>query len=195
MTNAQEVVQFWCHECAPADWYKEDPELDATIRDRFGPDVVRAQQGELDGWAETAEGALALIILIDQFSRNIFRGDARSFAGDDHGLALARQAVARDFDTAYDMPVRQFFLLPFLHSEILADQDEGLQLMQDRLGPDGANNVLHARAHREIIRRFGRFPYRNAVLNRDTTADEQAFLDGGSYGAVLREVQSRYPTP
>lgn len=184
-----EIVGFWCDECKPEEWYTQSDDLDASIRDRFGAAVDVAQDGGFTEWEDSAEGVLALLLLLDQFSRNIFRGDGRSFAGDARARALTRHAVARDFDQAYPMPERQFFLMPLMHSEHLADQDEGIALMQERLGPEGAKNVLHARAHREIIARFGRFPYRNAALDRKTTPQEQDFLDAGGYGAVVRELE------
>ncbi|MEM9319911.1 MAG: DUF924 family protein [Pseudomonadota bacterium] len=193
MVSARDVIDFWCVTCEPKDWYRSEPEFDDQIRATFGAAVETAQQGGMTEWEETADGLFGLLILLDQFSRNIFRGQAQAFVGDMRALALARSAVSRDIDQSYPMPERQFFLLPFLHSEELAVQDEGLALMQDRLGPEGAQNVLHAHAHRAIIERFGRFPYRNDALGRDTTKEEQKFLDDGSYGAVLREMQSRYP--
>lgn len=188
MADAREIVTFWFETCTPDQWYAQDDALDATIRERFGADVAAAQEGAFEDWRQSAEGALGLLILIDQFSRNIYRGDARSFAGDARAREIARAAIAGDFDQAFDMPARQFFFLPFVHSEDLADQDEGIRLMQDRLGPEGADNIRHAKVHREIIRRFGRFPYRNAALGRETTAEEQAFLDNGGYGAIAREL-------
>ena len=193
MEDAASVVRFWCETCKPEEWYVQSDDLDATIRARFGDLVTEAQNGGLADWEETAEGTLALLILIDQFARNIHRGSDQSFAGDPRGRAITRRAVARDFDLAYPMPERQFFLMPLMHSEDLDDQDDGVRLMADRLGPEGFRNLLHAWVHREVIRRFGRFPYRNAALGRETTSDEAHWLENGGYGAILREVEAVMP--
>ena len=133
---------------------------------------------------------MALLILLDQFSRNIYRGDGRSFAGDARARQVARKAVAHGFDLAYPLPERQFFYMPLVHSEDIADQNDGVAWMEERLGADAMNNVLHARAHREIIARFGRFPFRNAALGRATTPQEQDFMDQGGYGAVVRALEA-----
>ncbi|MBF9036256.1 DUF924 family protein [Rhodobacterales bacterium HKCCE2091] len=188
-TTPCEVVDFWCKEVSREAWYRQDDALDAQIRDRFGPAVAMAQDGGFADWAETAEGSLALLILIDQFSRNIYRGSALSFAGDARARDIARAAIAAGQDREVPLPERQFVYMPFVHSEDLADQDEGIRLMEAGLGEDGDDNVLHARAHREVIRRFGRFPFRNEALGRETTPEERAFLDGGGYGAVVRELE------
>ncbi|MEM9755080.1 MAG: DUF924 family protein [Pseudomonadota bacterium] len=190
MVDAEDVVRFWCHECTPEQWYQQDDALDAEITRRFGPAVAAAQDGAFDDWTATAQGVLALLILIDQFARNIHRGTAQAFAGDARALAVARDAIARDLDQAIPMPERQFLFLPFMHSETLADQDDGIALMQARLGEAGQKTVLHARAHREIIARYGRFPYRNAALGRETRPEDDAFKEAGGYGAILRALQS-----
>lgn len=183
-----EVLKFWCETCQPEDWYRQDDALDAAIRDQFGDAVAAAQEGAFAEWEDSAEGMLALIILLDQFARNIYRGDGRSFAGDGRARKLARLAVERGFVTEYPMPERQFFLMPFMHSENLADQDAGIDLMQQYLMPEGEQNVQHAHVHREVIVRYGRFPYRNDALGRDSTPQEQDFLDAGGYGAIVREM-------
>lgn len=190
MDHPSEIIEFWCVECGPDKWYAQSAELDATIRERFASLVIQAQEGGLLHWADSAEDTLALLILLDQFSRNIFRGEARAFAGDARARAIARAAIAAEFDRAIPFPERQFFFMPLVHSEDLADQDDGVRLMEERLMPEGAGNLLHARVHREIIKRFGRFPYRNEALGRQTTAEEADFLSSGGYGAILREFQA-----
>lgn len=185
-----EIVTFWCKDLTPGQWYEQDDALDDDIRQRFGAAVEAAQAGAFAQWEDTAEGTLALLILLDQFARNIFRGDGRSFVGDARARDVTRRAVARDFDQAYPMPERQFFLMPMMHSEALSDQDEGVHWMKTRLGEDWQINHLHARAHRAVIERFGRFPFRNAALGRDSTPEEAAFMAEGGYGAIVRALQS-----
>lgn len=183
-----DVVEFWCETCKPEDWYRQDDDFDNAIRDQFGAAVEAAQAGAYAEWEDSAEGMMALIILLDQFARNIFRGDARSFAGDARARDLTRAVVKRGFVTAYPMPQRQFYLMPLMQAETLSDQDDGISLMEQYLMPGGAQNVQHAHVHREVILRYGRFPYRNDALGRHTTPEEQAFLDAGGYGAIVREM-------
>lgn len=183
------VLAFWLEETPPEGWYRVDPALDAAVRERFRATWDAAAEGMLEHWHEgpeaTATGALAYLIVTDQFPRNMFRDDPRAFATDALARAAARGALERGFDLAVEGPARQFFYLPFMHSEHPGDQDLCLALISERLpGP----NLLHARAHREVIRRYGRFPYRNAVLGRGTTAEEAAFLDAGGYAGILREL-------
>ena len=182
-----EVLRFWLEELEPRDWYVADAAVDARIRERFLGAWEAARGGELRDWEATARGALALLVLTDQFPRNMFRGDGRAFATDALARGVARRAVARGFDLEVEAPARQFFYLPFEHSESLTDQERAVRLIAMRM--DAPETLLHARAHREVIRRFGRFPYRNAALGRETSAAEKAFLEGGSYGAVLRGLQ------
>jgi uncharacterized protein (DUF924 family) len=181
-----QVVDFWLG-AGQAAWYKQDDAFDAAIRDRFGAAWAEAAAGGLSDWAVDAQGALGYIILTDQFPRNMFRGDGRSFATDELAKTAACRAIDRGWDLRVAEPERQFFYLPFMHSECLSEQDRGVRLIAERM--QTGDNLIHARAHREIIRRFNRFPYRNDALGRQTTAQEQAFLDGGSYGAVLRDLQ------
>ena len=188
--DPKDIVAFWCESHGPSDWYAQSDALDAEIRARFGDLVAAAQEGAHETWRQTPAGALALLILIDQFSRNLFRGSAQAFAGDARARDIARAAIAAGQDREVKLPERQFFYMPLVHSEAMADQDAGLAAMIAGMGEAGAVNILHARAHREIIRRFGRFPFRNAALGRPDTAEERAFLDGGGYGAILRELET-----
>ena len=190
MATPEQVLDFWLDEVGPEGWYKQDDALDDTIRSRFLPVWDEAMEGRFGLWLTYPSGVLAYIILMDQFPRNMFRGDRRSFAADRIALAAAKQAIHRGWDMKIDPPARQFFYLPLMHSENLCDQDRCVRLMKERLS-DSADNLLHARVHREVIRRFGRFPYRNAALGRTDTAAEQAFAAEGGYGAILRGMQEK----
>ncbi|GGE16751.1 Uncharacterized conserved protein, DUF924 family [Gemmobacter megaterium] len=190
MSDPVEVLDYWLGELGPEGWYAGGEELDAGIRDRFGDLWQAAADGGLDHWTEGPAGVLAFIVVTDQFPRNMWRGSAKAFSTDAMALAAARKAIAAGWDMEVPEPERQFFYLPFMHSEDLADQEECIDLMVERMPETGASNVLHARAHTEIIRRFGRFPYRNAAFGREMTADEQAFLDGGGYMSVVESLKS-----
>lgn len=158
-------------------WWEKDPAFDAEIRIRFGDAVEAAIGGNFGGWQETAEGALALLILLDQFPRNLFRGDARAFAGDERARTVAYAAIGRSFDVALPPVMRQFLYMPFEHSENLADHDVGLPLFAalDKALP-GYRILDYAEQHRAIIARFGRYPHRNAAIGRASTREETAFL-------------------
>jgi uncharacterized protein (DUF924 family) len=170
------VVAFW-KEAGPAKWYAKDEAFDREFRDAGRALHWAAARRELDDWMETAEGALALMILLDQYPRNSYRGTAHQFATDALGLAFARQAFARGYPETFEPDLRQFFMTPYEHSEVLADHDELIPLIGDL--PEVAK---FAKIHRDIIVQFGRYPHRNRALGRETTAEEQAFLDGGGFG-------------
>lgn len=171
--TAQDVLHFWFDQSTPQQWFQKDDAFDAAIRERFAALNASAAQGELWQWRSTAAGRLAEIIVLDQFSRNLFRGDARSFAQDGMALVLAQEAVARGDDAAVPAERRAFVYMPYMHSESLAVQNESVRLFS-ALGH--ANNLDFARRHQAIVERFGRFPHRNAVLGRNSTAAETAFL-------------------
>ncbi|MGB7320536.1 MAG: DUF924 family protein [Albidovulum sp.] len=190
MATPDEIVKFWVHEVGVAGWYAVNAKVDQNICDRFGSDWEAARQGERGIWCTGPEGVLAFLILTDQFPRNMFRGDAQAFATDARARAAADEAIAHGWDVLIDEPERQFFYLPLMHSEDLADQDRCIALMESSLPESAAGNLSHAHAHREIIRRFGRFPYRNDALGRKTTDKEAAFMENGGYGAILRELGS-----
>jgi len=171
-----DVVAFW-RSVGPDKWFEKDAALDQDIRRCFLPLHEAAAAGKLATWEQTAEGALALLILLDQFPRNMFRGQARAFATDAQARAVTSRAILKGFDGVIP-DMRGFFYLPFEHSESLADQERGLALYR---GAGDADGLKWAELHADIIRRFGRFPHRNAVLGRVTTPDEQAFLDGGGF--------------
>jgi uncharacterized protein (DUF924 family) len=176
MTTANEVVQFW-REAGEAAWFRKDSAFDAAFRERFLAAHEAAARGDLDDWAGTAEGALALILLLDQFPRNCFRDTAAMFATDAHAVALAEVALAAGHDLEFPEDLRVFFYLPFEHAEDLALQDRAVSLCAPLREDYGRFAVLH----RDIIARFGRFPHRNEILGRPSTPEEIAFLDAGGF--------------
>ena len=178
LASAKEVVSFW-HDAGAERWFKKDPAFDAEIKRRFMATYEAAAAGKLRDWENNAEGALALLILLDQFPRNMFRNDPRTFATDPLARAVTAGALIKGFDAqAGDM--RGFFYLPFEHSEEVADQERCIALFR-ALGD--VDSLKWAELHADIIRKFGRFPHRNIVLGRKTTAEEAAFLaDGGFAG-------------
>jgi uncharacterized protein (DUF924 family) len=175
-TQPGDVLAFWRH-AGPDKWFRKDPAFDADFRERFLAAHDAALRGELDAWAQDAAGALALLILLDQFPRNAFRGAPRMFESDWKAREVARAAIAAGFDSAIDADLRNFFYLPLMHSENLADQDLAVQLAR----PIGGEALRYALIHREIIEKFGRFPHRNPILGRATLPDEQTFLDEGGF--------------
>ena len=177
VASATDVVSFW-QKAGPDRWFKKDPAFDDEIRERFLATHEAAAAGQLSDWEQSAQGALALLILLDQFPRNIFRGDARAFATDPLARAIAAGAIIRGFDSQVPKEMRGFFYLPFEHSENLADQERCIAFHK---AIDDTEGLKWAEIHADIIRRFGRFPHRNAALGRTTTAEEQAFLDSGGF--------------
>jgi uncharacterized protein (DUF924 family) len=172
-----DVLAFW-REAGKDKWYTKNEAFDAEVRQRFLGLWQQAAAGELASWETTDDGALALVIVLDQFPRNMFRGDARTFSTDANALDVASRAIARGADKRIDPDLVEFLYMPFMHSERLADQERCIALFQNGGRPD---NVKFAEIHADIIRRFGRFPHRNEVLGRTTTAEERAFLDGGGF--------------
>lgn len=170
----RDVIDFWFVEIDQARWFEPTPALDRAIRDRFGALYEQAAAGELDRWRAHPEGCLALCLLLDQFPRNMFRGEARAFATDARARSVAGHALAEGFDRALPKDQLLFLYLPFEHSEDLADQNRSVALFE-ALGNDGL--VDYAVRHQRIVARFGRFPHRNRLLGRATTADEAAFLE------------------
>jgi len=193
MSDPIEILDFWLGDIGPDGWYAGGEDLDATIRECFGDIWQAAADGGLEHWVEGTVGTLAYLILCDQLSRNMHRGSARAFATDARALAAAKLALAEGWDLNAPEPERQFFYMPFEHAEDLSDQDQSVALITARLvsDPDAA---LHARAHRDIIARFGRFPTRNAALGRENTADEAEFLASGGYAAVVNALRDSHAT-
>ena len=176
--TAADIVRFW-RDAGPKRWFNKDFAFDQDIRERFIDTYEAAAASELTSWERSAEGALALLILLDQFPRNMFRGDEMAFATDPLARSIAAGALVRGFDAQVSPEMRGFFYLPFEHSEELADQERAVVFYK---AIDDADGLKWAELHADIIRRFGRFPHRNTVLGRSTTPEEQAFLDGGGFG-------------
>lgn len=190
LVGPEEVLSFWLDEVGPAGWYRQDDALDDEIRRRFEATYDKCMQGSLSLWLTYASGTLAYIILTDQFPRNMFRGSGKAFKSDPIARAAAKQAIARGWDQQIDGLARQFFYLPLMHAECLSDQERAVRLIKDRMPDDGGENLLHARAHREVIRRFGRFPHRNDDLGRATQDVELGYLENGGYGRIVRELKA-----
>ena len=171
--EADTVLDYWFNTLTPDQWWVKDEALDAAIGARFGALLDRLGRHVPDDWRASPRGTLAAVIVLDQFSRNIHRGTARAFENDAAALQLAKDAVARGDDQALNAQERPFLYMPFEHSENLADQDRSVALF----GALGNANLLDfAKRHRVIVARFGRFPHRNAILGRASTAEEEAFL-------------------
>lgn len=170
------VVDFW-RDAGPAAWFARDAAFDRRFHDRFLAAHYAAARGELSAWEETPEGVLALLILLDQFPRNAFRGTGHMFATDGLALAIAQRAVTRGLDLKVPEAMRAFIYLPYEHAENLVAQDEAIRLMR----PLGGELLRYAEIHRDVIARFGRFPHRNPSLGRATSEEEQNFLDNGGF--------------
>lgn len=177
--SAEDILTFWFDEAGPDKWFEQSNGFDQKIEDRFGVLAHQARDGKLETWSETPRGCLALIILIDQFSRNIHRGSPLTWSADVHGLALTRLALDRGYDKDLDHEERKFMYMPLMHSENLEDQDRAVALFQ-QLAADGAENgeitVEFAIRHRDIVADYGRFPHRNEILGRQSTAKEIVLL-------------------
>ncbi len=192
MSDPLEVLEFWLQEIGPEGWFAGGEAIDARCRQTFGDLWQAAHDGGLEHWVDGTVGTLAYLIVTDQFPRNIHRGTALAFATDARALAAAKRAVAEGWDMKAPEPERQFFYMPFEHSEDPTDQELAVAYLTDRL-PSAPGLALHARAHQEVIRRHGRFPTRNAQLGRISTAEEQAYLDKGGYMALVKALQSHAP--
>jgi uncharacterized protein (DUF924 family) len=177
---ARDILAFWFGpppRVERAEWFRKDDAFDATIRERFGPAVEAAIDGAFADWTSTPHGALARILLTDQFTRNIFRGTPRAFAGDPVALETAMQAVADGHDRKLETLERWFLYLPYEHSESAAVQTRSLKLFRALADETGVRDPLvWAERHAVIVRRFGRYPHRNAILGRESTPEEIAFL-------------------
>jgi len=178
LPSAGAVLAYW-RALGPERWFVADAAVDAEVRDRFHNLYAAAAAGSLLHWEHDATGALAHVIVLDQFPRNMFRGTATAFAADPLARAAAGRAIDRGFDRQTAAAEQPFFYLPYMHSEELADQERCCALCR-AAGDEGT--LKYAELHADIIRRFGRFPHRNAVLGRLPTPQEQAFLDGGGFG-------------
>ncbi|MCW2308614.1 DUF924 family protein [Rhodobium gokarnense] len=172
-----DVLDFWFR-AGPAKWFTKDAGFDVEIRERFGALMAHAADGSLDRWTEKPHSALALILLLDQFPRNVYRDSPKAFATDEKARTIADMALGKGFERAYPVEVRKFFFMPFMHSESLDDQGRCVELM---MGIGDKDGLFYAFQHLELIRRFGRFPHRNPVFGRETTAEEEAFLKLGGF--------------
>jgi len=177
----EEILRFWLDEVGRDCWYTSDAALDDQIKTRFQDVWRRAAAGGCHAWLLTPRGALALLILLDQFPRNMFRGDAAAFSTDWRALRAAKHAIALGHDKVTPEPERQFFYLPLMHSEGLPDQERCVRLIKLAMPETGTGNMEHARRHREVIRRFGRFPSRNRPLGRRDTEEERSYRAAGGY--------------
>lgn len=170
----REIIDFWFSDRVRKLWFNATPEFDQELRERFLSTWEQASRGELDDWKQSAEGCLALVIVLDQFPLNMFRGEARSFATEALSREVARDAIDQEFDRMLEVEQRAFLYMPFMHSEDLADQ----QLASTLFDQDGLeSNYRFARHHRGIIEKFGRFPHRNAILGRPSSVEEIEYLN------------------
>jgi uncharacterized protein (DUF924 family) len=180
-SEIDQILKFWVQDVGPDGWYAQSDDMDQKIRSRFLDLWDDAMAGCLDTWMTSAEGALALLILLDQFPRNMFRGEAAAFRSDAKALSIAKRAIACGYDKQTPEPQRQFFYLPLMHSEKLADQERCVRLIMMGMPEHGDKNLPHAVKHRDVIRKFGRFPSRNAALGRTDSDAERAYRDEGGY--------------
>ena len=184
------ILNFWLDEVGPNCWYCSDDSLDGLIEQNFKETFEYILSGGNSLWLTYPSGALAYIIVLDQFSKNIFRGSKKSFAADRIALAASKQSIKYEFDLKINEPARQFFYLPLMHSENLYDQEKCIRQILQKLPLSGHNLLKHARAHRELIRSYGRFPNRNSQLGRANTHFEQEYFEHGGYQAVLSRVNN-----
>jgi uncharacterized protein (DUF924 family) len=184
------ILDFWLDEVGPNFWYSSDDSLDGLIEQKFKETLENILSGGHSLWLTYPSGALAYIIVLDQFSRNIFRGSKSSFAADRIALSASKQSIKYEFDLKINEPARQFFYMPLMHSENLYDQEKCIRQILQKLPSSGHGLLKHARAHRELIRSYGRFPSRNSQLGRSTTLSEQEYFDHGGYQTLLSRINS-----
>jgi uncharacterized protein (DUF924 family) len=190
-SRAGEVLDFWFgREDDPEygqfrdEWFRKDSGFDARVTEQFADLYEEAAAGELEGWRDEAESGLALVIVLDQFPRNMFRGDGRTHAEDDRALGTSKYAVEHALDRELPAFQRMFLYMPFMHSENVEDQRRSVELFERLAGEENAPDVVsYAVGHRDIVERFGRFPHRNEILGRETTPEEAVFLttEGSSF--------------
>ena len=188
--NPEFILSFWLDEVGPDYWHTYDDSLDGLIEQKFCKTLEYILSGGHSLWLTYPSGTLAYIIVLDQFSRNIFRGKKRCFAADRVAIAASKQSIKYGFDLKINEPARQFFYMPLMHSENLYDQEKCIRQILEKLPSSGSNLLKHAQAHRELIRSFGRFPSRNSQLDRSNTLSEQEYIDKGGYEALLSKSNS-----
>lgn len=186
VSASSEVLSFWFDEIGPAGWFNGGEAVDAACRARFAGLWEKARTGALAAWSLAPRSGLALVILLDQFPRNMFRGEAKAFATDYQARAVAKAMIAGGRQAGLDAEAQNFIRLPLIHAENVSDQEQGVRNCLLLAAP--ADSLLHARAHRHVIRRFGRFPFRNAALGRRTSRAEAEWLAEGGYAEALRAV-------
>lgn len=179
--DPSDILEFWFREIPAERWFRADAAFDREVGDRFEAVWRTAREGALSGWESTQDGALALVIVLDQFPRNMFRGRAEAFATDEEARAVAKRAIALGFDRAASEIERPFFYLPLMHSEALTDQELCLRLTVERLG-EAHYSYPFAIRHKDVIARFGRFPARNQALHRESRKEEKVFLQTNPLG-------------
>ena len=173
MASHTDILDFWFSDRIRKQWFSSTPALDQEIKERFEPFWEKAAAGELDAWRESAEGCLALVIIFDQLPLNMYRGDAKSFSTEAASRDVAHHAIHQGFDKELNKEQQAFLYMPFMHSELLEDQDLAVELFS-AAGLEG--NLHYAKHHRSIVQRFGRFPHRNAILGRESTPEELEYL-------------------
>jgi uncharacterized protein (DUF924 family) len=189
MPRTEAILDFWLKEVGPKGWYAGGAELDAKVSRQFRADWDTVLDDGPEQWQGGPRQVLAYIILTDQFPRNMFRDDPRAYSTDELARKAGQRAIQLGWDERIEPPERQFFYLPLMHSEAIADQDRCVRLFLTRM-EGAADSLLHARAHRAVIRRFGRFPHRNAALGRMSTPDEQDYIANGGYAAIVESLRS-----
>lgn len=177
VARPEEIILFW-NLAGPEKWFNSSPAFDEEVRARFLETYEAGARGELTDWERSAYGALALVLLLDQFPRNMFRSTPKAFASDEKAKQIADRAIAAGRDKAVDPQVHTFFYMPFMHSEALADQERCVALMAEG---GKQENIKYAEIHRDAIARFGRFPHRNEILGRKSTPEEIAYLQSGGF--------------
>tara|TARA_B100001939_G_scaffold34515_1_gene26806 strand:- start:1744 stop:2301 length:558 start_codon:yes stop_codon:yes gene_type:complete len=174
IVTKEDIITFWFEEISPEQWFKKDKEFDAMLLERAGTTVIKALNGQLDRWSKTSTGSVSLVILLDQFTRNIFRDTPKAFSGDEMALVLCQKSINSKWFSELSMTFKQFLLMPMMHSEDISIQEKSLPLFKQH-----ANNRTYEFAvkHRDIIAKFGRFPHRNLILSRPSTEEELMFLN------------------
>ena len=184
-----EILVFWFDELKPGDWFTGGEEVDDRVRTRFLQVWEDAADGKFASWADTANGALALVIVLDQFPRNMFRGSGKSFASDALALKTAAAAIDSGQDLELDEVRRRFLYMPYMHSEKIPELTRCLELMETKFAEVNPEVVLHSKAHIEVVKLFGRFPYRNEALGRKSTPEEEEWLAAGGYQAFVESLR------
>lgn len=176
--NPNEIIKFWFEETKPRFQFKKDKDFDNKVKSRFGNLLEKAKIGELDSWKNNPESLFALIILLDQFSRNIYRDDKKSFEGDELAVKIVKEGIEKGFDKQIDPKRRMFFYMPFMHSENIENQERCIELIKElsKENKKAKLNLKYANMHKDIIEKFNRFPHRNKILNRESTEEEIDFL-------------------